>query len=48
MPITDKHQYLVPPDWASLHLLPIYWNHIVFAHDLCHSQSKYFRNAIDL
>ena len=27
---------------------PIYWNHIMFAHDLCHSQIEYFSNAINL
>jgi hypothetical protein len=29
-------------------LVPIYGNHIMFAHDLCHSRIEYFRNAIDL
>ena len=29
-------------------LVPIYWNHIMFAHDLCHCHIEYFRNAIDL
>ena len=29
-------------------LVPIYWNHIMFAHDLCQSQIEYVRNAIDL
>ena len=23
-------------------LVPIYWNHIIFAHDLCHSRKEYF------
>ena len=34
--------------WASRELVPIYWNHIMFAHDLCDSRIEYFRNAIDL
>ena len=25
-----------------VNLVPIYWNHIMFAHDLCHSQIEYF------
>jgi hypothetical protein len=25
--------------------VPIYWNHIMFAHDLCHSQIEYLRSA---
>ncbi len=29
-------------------LVSIYWNHIMFAHDLCHSQIEYFSNSIDL
>jgi hypothetical protein len=29
-------------------LVPIYGNHIMFAHDLCLSQIEYFRNVIDL
>jgi hypothetical protein len=28
-------------------LVPIYSNHIMFAHDLCHSHIEYFRNDID-
>ena len=29
-------------------LVPIYSNHIIFAHDLCHSQIEYLSNSIDL
>ena len=29
-------------------LVPIYRNHIMFAHDLCHSQIEYFRDAVYL
>ena len=28
-------------------LVPIYLNHIMFAHDLCHSQIEYFRLRLD-
>ena len=28
-------------------LVPIYWNHIMFAHDICHIQVEYLINSID-
>ena len=44
---TASTKPFLPPSLGR-NIVPIYEDHIMFAHDLCHSQIEYFRNAIDL